>query len=115
MEIADHNDNLKLAQKMNKNVDKSIYDAQKDASSEESQISLHKLQADGCQQCKKIENEYIECQKKLERSQRQLSKANNYNEDLRKQIDWLSSELHNYRKKSRKKADVGIQTEGTHL
>lgn len=100
---------------MNENVDKSMYDAQKDARSEESQISLHKLQADGCQQCKKFENEYIECQKKLERSQRQLSKANNYNEDLRKQIDWLSSELHNYRKKSRKKADVGIQTEGTHL
>lgn len=99
-----------------KSVAKSQFGAQKDAKSEKSQTAMYKSQAaDGCQQCKKIENEYIECQKKLERSQRQLSKANDYNEDLRKQIDWLSSELHNYRKKAKKKAYVGIQTEDAAL
>ena len=105
---------------MDQRVTKSENNATRDAKSEELQGASIQLRqqyttqaADGCAQCKKIENAYIECQKKLERSERHLIKANDYNEDLRKQIHKLSSELHDFRSKSKNKTDIGIQTDLT--
>ena len=98
---------------MEQRVAKSENNATRDAKSEEARQQYTAQAADGCAQCKKIENAYIECHKKLERSERHLIKANDYNEDLRKQIHKLSSELHDFRSKSKNKTDIGIQTDLT--
>lgn len=47
--------------------------------------------------------------KKLSRVERQLDKANNYNDELRAELEKLNSELHKYRTSARNKVDVAIQ------
>lgn len=98
---------------INPDVTESECNARKETNaSEGSLIMEYKSQAaDGCEQCQKTENDLIECRKKLERTQRQLTKANDYNEDLRKQIHSLSSELHEFRSKAKRKTDVSTQAE----
>ncbi|XP_056022574.1 angiogenic factor with G patch and FHA domains 1-like isoform X2 [Ostrea edulis] len=98
---------------INPDVTESECNARKETNaSEGSLITEYKSQAaDGCEQCQKTENDLIECRKKLERTQRQLTKANDYNEDLRKQIHSLSSELHEFRSKAKRKTDVSTQAE----
>uniref|UniRef100_A0A8C7WSN9 Angiogenic factor with G patch and FHA domains 1 n=1 Tax=Oryzias sinensis TaxID=183150 RepID=A0A8C7WSN9_9TELE len=65
-----------------------------------------------------LKNELTECRAELEKLQRQLSHSerlqrstDSYNEDLRKQVDQLSAEIHKRKKKEKDKVDTETQTE----
>ncbi|XP_023811037.1 angiogenic factor with G patch and FHA domains 1 isoform X3 [Oryzias latipes] len=65
-----------------------------------------------------LKNELTECRAELDKLQRQLSQSerlqrstDSYNEDLRKQVDQLSAEIHKRKKKEKDKVDTETQTE----
>ncbi|XP_024118621.1 angiogenic factor with G patch and FHA domains 1 isoform X2 [Oryzias melastigma] len=65
-----------------------------------------------------LKNELTECRAELDKLQRQLSHSErlqrsteSYNEDLRKQVDQLSAEIHERKKKDKDKVDTETQTE----
>ncbi|KAM9799940.1 angiogenic factor with G patch and FHA domains 1 [Syngnathus typhle] len=80
--------------------------------------------ASGCEvaelrlQVESLKEELKECKAELAKLQKQLSNSErlqrsteSYNEDLRKQVDQLSAEIHEWKKKNKEKVHVETQTE----
>ncbi|XP_068172343.1 angiogenic factor with G patch and FHA domains 1 isoform X1 [Antennarius striatus] len=84
-------------------------DGEMDAESEEAQLRLkiESLQ----QELYKCRAEIVKLQKQLNQSERLQRSTETYNEDLRKQIDTLSAEIHERKKKDKERVDNETQTE----
>lgn len=70
------------------------------------------------QKMESLKQELSECRTELAKLQKQLNQADrlqksteSYNEDLRKQVDKLSAEIHKWKKKNKDKVDSETQTE----
>lgn len=63
------------------------------------------------QELKECRAELTKLQKQLSNSERQQQSTESYNEDLRKQVDQLSAEIHERKKKDKDRVDVETQTE----
>ncbi|XP_054472104.1 angiogenic factor with G patch and FHA domains 1 isoform X2 [Anoplopoma fimbria] len=84
-------------------------DGAKDTESEEAELRL-KVESlkQELHQCRA---ELAKLQKQLNQSERQQRSTESYNEDLRKQVDQLSVEIHERKKKDKDKVDIETQTE----
>ncbi|XP_063329203.1 angiogenic factor with G patch and FHA domains 1 isoform X2 [Pelmatolapia mariae] len=63
------------------------------------------------QELKECRAELVKLQKQLSHSERLQRSTEGYNEDLRKQVDQLSAEIHERKKKDKDKVDCETQTE----
>lgn len=63
------------------------------------------------QELKTCKDELQKLQKQLSQSERLQKTTESYNEDLRQQVDRLSAEIHERKKKEREKVDAEVQTE----
>ncbi|XP_042263621.1 angiogenic factor with G patch and FHA domains 1 isoform X3 [Thunnus maccoyii] len=84
-------------------------DGEKDT---ESEVAELRLKVDTLkQELKECKAELIKVQKQLSQTERLQRSTESYNEDLRKQVDQLSAEIHERKKKDKDRVDVEIQTE----
>uniref|UniRef100_UPI0037E937C0 angiogenic factor with G patch and FHA domains 1 isoform X2 n=1 Tax=Semicossyphus pulcher TaxID=241346 RepID=UPI0037E937C0 len=84
-------------------------DGEQDPASEEAELRLR---------VESLQQELAECraeldklQKQLKQSERQQRSTESYNEDLRKQVDQLSAEIHERKKKDKDRVECETQTE----
>ncbi|XP_053171707.1 angiogenic factor with G patch and FHA domains 1 isoform X3 [Scomber japonicus] len=84
-------------------------DGEKDT---ESEVAELRLKVDTLkQELKECRAELIKVQKQLHQSERLQRSTESYNEDLRKQVDQLSAEIHERKKKGKDRVNVETQTE----
>ncbi|XP_068598735.1 angiogenic factor with G patch and FHA domains 1 [Brachionichthys hirsutus] len=84
-------------------------DGDDDTESEEVEL---RLKAESLQQeLNECRDEIVKLQKQLQQSERLQRSTESYNEDLREQVDKLSAEIHERKKKDKDRADVDTQTE----
>ncbi|KAM7401820.1 hypothetical protein PAMP_017098 [Pampus punctatissimus] len=84
-------------------------DGEKDT---ESEVAELRLKVDSLkQELKECRAELIKVQKQLSHSDRLQRSTESYNEDLRKQVDQLSAEIHDRKKRDKDRVDVETQTE----
>ncbi|XP_062271519.1 angiogenic factor with G patch and FHA domains 1 isoform X2 [Scomber scombrus] len=85
------------------------HDGEKDT---ESEVAELRLKVDTLkQELKECRTELIKVQKQLHHSERLQRSTESYNEDLRKQVDQLSAEIHERKKKDKDRVNVETQTE----
>ncbi|XP_029357018.1 angiogenic factor with G patch and FHA domains 1 isoform X1 [Echeneis naucrates] len=78
----------------------------------ESEVAELRLKVDSLkQELKECRVELAKLQKQLSQSERLQKSTESYNEDLRKQIDQLSTEIHDRKKKDKNRIDCETQTE----
>lgn len=86
-----------------------IDDGEKDT---ESEVAELRLKVDSLkQELKECRAELMKVQKQLSHSDRLQRSTESYNEDLRKQVDQLSAEIHERKKKDKDRVDIETQTE----
>ncbi|XP_041801714.1 angiogenic factor with G patch and FHA domains 1 isoform X2 [Chelmon rostratus] len=84
-------------------------DGEKDTESEEAEL---RLKAETLkQELQECRAELAKLQKQLNQSERLRRSTESYNEDLRKQVDQLSAEIHERKKKEKDRVDSETQTE----
>ncbi|XP_060925684.1 angiogenic factor with G patch and FHA domains 1 [Limanda limanda] len=84
-------------------------DGEKD---EESEVAELRLKADSLkQELRECRVELAKLQKQLNQSERLQKSTESYNEDLRKQVDQLSAEIHERKKKDKDRVNSETQTE----
>ncbi|KAM7422172.1 hypothetical protein PAMA_010307 [Pampus argenteus] len=77
-----------------------------------SEVAELRLKVDSLkQELKECRAELIKVQKQLSHSDRLQRSTESYNEDLRKQVDQLSAEIHERKKRDKDRVDVETQTE----
>ncbi|KAI3370310.1 hypothetical protein L3Q82_025080 [Scortum barcoo] len=84
-------------------------DGEKDAESEEAELHLQVLSLK--RELKECRTELTRLQKQLKQSERLQRSTESFNEDLRKQVDKLSAEIHERKKKDKERVDRETQTE----
>ncbi|XP_070758774.1 angiogenic factor with G patch and FHA domains 1 [Enoplosus armatus] len=84
-------------------------DGEKDAESEEVELRLRVESLK--QELNECRAELVKLQNQLNQSQRLQRSTESYNEDLRKQVDQLSAEIHERKKKGKDRVDCETQTE----
>ncbi|XP_040014973.1 angiogenic factor with G patch and FHA domains 1 isoform X1 [Xiphias gladius] len=84
-------------------------DGEKDA---ESEVAELRLKVDSLkQELKECRAELVKLQKQLNQSERLQRSTESYNEDLRRQVDQLSAEIHERKKKEKDRVNSETQTE----
>ncbi|XP_076613141.1 angiogenic factor with G patch and FHA domains 1 isoform X2 [Chaetodon auriga] len=84
-------------------------DGEKDTESEEAEL---RLKAESLkQELQECRAELAKLQKQLNQSERARRSTESYNEDLRKQVDQLSAEIHERKKREKDRVDSETQTE----
>ncbi|XP_024915582.1 angiogenic factor with G patch and FHA domains 1 isoform X2 [Cynoglossus semilaevis] len=84
-------------------------DGEKDADSEVTEL---RLKVDSLkQELKDCRAELVKLQKQLQQSERLQKSTESYNEDLRKQVDELSNEIHERKRKEKERVTTETQTE----
>ncbi|XP_051960046.1 angiogenic factor with G patch and FHA domains 1-like [Xyrauchen texanus] len=74
-------------------------------------VSLRSQAEELRQELKSCKNELQKLQKKLSQSERLQKTTESYNEDLRQQVDALSAEIHERKKREKEKVNAETQTE----
>ncbi|MBN3270505.1 AGGF1 factor, partial [Polyodon spathula] len=78
----------------------------------ESELSALRLKVETLEgELKACKSELHTLQKQLNQTERICKNTESYNEDLRKQVDKLSKEIHDRKKREKNKADAEVQTE----
>ncbi|XP_057701560.1 angiogenic factor with G patch and FHA domains 1 [Corythoichthys intestinalis] len=84
-------------------------DGEKDSGCEVAEL---RLQVESLkEELKECKTELAKLQKQLSHSERLQRSTDSYNEDLRKQVNQLSAEIHEWKKKNKDKVNVETQTE----